>query len=95
MLGKPDMRKASTSYLERLNLQMRMNNRRCTRLTNGHSKKVENHLHAISLFCMVHNFARLHETLRCSPAMAAGVTHRLWSIADIVDLLDSYATKAA
>ena len=62
--------------------------RRFTRLTNGHSKKIENHIHAISLHYMFYNFARYHQSLRCSPAMAAGVSKKLWSVADIVALLD-------
>lgn len=84
----------STSFVERLNLSVRMHNRRCTRLTNGHSKKVENHVHAMSLFFMFYNFARRHETLRCSPAMAAGVTNHLWDVHEIVALLDEPAQAA-
>jgi hypothetical protein len=86
--GNPDRELVSTSYVERQNLTMRMSMRRFTRLTNGHSKKIENHIHAISLHYMVYNFARYHQTLRCSPAMAAGVTKKLWSIEDVVALLD-------
>jgi hypothetical protein len=86
---KPDMNLVSTSYVERQNLTMRMSMRRFTRLTNGFSKKVENHMHAIALHFMYYNFARIHKTLRCSPpAMAAGVSNTLWSIEDIVALLD-------
>lgn len=79
----------STSYIERQNLTMRMSMRRFTRLTNGFSKKLENHMHAIALHYMHYNFVRIHKTLRCAPAMEAGVTTRLWSIEDIVSLLDS------
>ena len=86
--GDPDPAHVSTSFVERQNLTMRMSMRRFTRLTNAHSKKIENHIHAISLHYMFYNFARYHQTLRCSPAMAAGVTEHLWSIADIVALLD-------
>jgi IS1 family transposase len=87
--GSPDRDLVSTSYVERQNLTMRMCMRRFTRLTNAHSKKVENHIHAISLHYMYYNFARIHASLRCSPAMAAGVSKKLWSIEDIVGLLDN------
>ncbi len=86
--GNPNKRDISTSFVERQNLTMRMSMRRFTRLTNGFSKKVENHIHAISLHYMYYNFVRIHQSLRCTPAMAAGVTKRLWEISDIVDLLD-------
>jgi IS1 family transposase len=88
IVGHPDMNLVSTSYVERQNLTMRMSMRRFTRLTNAHSKKIENHIHAIALHYMYYNFARIHSTLRCSPAMAAGVSNTLWSIEDIVALLD-------
>ncbi len=67
---------------------MRMSMRRFTRLTNGFSKKVENLEHAVALHFMYYNFCRLHQTLRMSPAMAAGVTNHLWEISDIVKLLE-------
>ncbi|MGH9906051.1 MAG: IS1 family transposase [Pyrinomonadaceae bacterium] len=86
--GNPDMNLVSTSYIERQNLTMRMNMRRFTRLTNGFSKKIENHMHAIALHYMHYNFCRIHKTLRCSPAMAAGVSNALWSIEDMVALLN-------
>jgi len=86
--GNPDANLVSTSYIERQNLTMRMSMRRFTRLTNGFSKKVENHMHAIALHYMHYNFVRIHQTLRCSPAMAAGVSKKLWSIEDVVALLD-------
>jgi IS1 family transposase len=86
--GNPVQELVSTSYVERQNLTMRMSMRRFTRLTNAHSKKIENHIHAISLHYMYYNFCRIHKTLRCSPAMAAGVTDHLWEIEDIVKLLD-------
>ena len=78
----------STSYIERANLTMRMGMRRFTRLTNAVSKKIENHVTAIALHVMHYNFVRIHSTLRCTPAMAAHVTDRLWKISDIVALLD-------
>jgi IS1 family transposase len=86
--GNPDMNLVSTSYVERQNLTMRMGIRRFTRLTNGFSKKIENHMHAVALHYMYYNFVRIHKTLRCTPAMEAGVTKKLWSIEDIVALLD-------
>jgi IS1 family transposase len=87
--GNPDMKHVSTSYVERQNLTMRMSMRRFTRLTNGFSKKVENHAHAISLHYMYYNFCRIHQTLRVTPAMEAGVTENLWDIEDILNLLNS------
>lgn len=86
--GSPNAKHISTSYVERQNLTMRMNMRRFTRLTNGFSKKVENHAHAIALHFMYYNFVRIHKTLKVTPAMAAGITHRLWSIEDLARLLD-------
>ncbi|MBI1901046.1 MAG: IS1 family transposase [Planctomycetia bacterium] len=86
--GQPDPEHVSTSYAERQNLTMRMMMRRFTRLTNAFSKKVENHAAAVSLHFCYYNFARIHQTLRMAPAMAAGVSPRLWSIEDIVRLLE-------
>ncbi|MGQ0614428.1 MAG: IS1 family transposase [Planctomycetaceae bacterium] len=86
--GRPDWKHVSTSFVERQNLTMRMQMRRFTRLTNAFSKKVENLECAVALHFMVYNFARVHQTLRVTPAMAAGVTRRLWGVADIVALLD-------
>ncbi|MGE0716073.1 MAG: IS1 family transposase [Alphaproteobacteria bacterium] len=88
VVGRPDIAHVSTSYNERQNLTMRMSMRRFTRLTNGFSKKIENHAHAVALHFMHYNFCRLHKTLRITPAMAAGVIDRLWSTEDIVALLD-------
>ena len=88
IVGNPDPKLISTSYVERQNLTMRMSMRRFTRLTNGFSKKVENHAHAISLHFMYYNFCRIHKTLRVTPAMEAKITDRLWDIEDIVKLLD-------
>jgi hypothetical protein len=87
--GKPDSKHVSTSYVERQNLTMRMHNRRFTRLTNAFSKRIDHHVAAISLHFMYTNFVRIHQTLRCTPAMAAGVTDRLWEMSDIVALLDA------
>ncbi len=86
--GKPDDNHISTSYVERQNLTMRMNMRRFTRLTNAFSKKLENHCHALALYFMYYNFVRIHKTLKSTPAMEAGVTDKLWSMEDIVALLD-------
>jgi IS1 family transposase len=87
VMGAPDMEKVSTSYVERQNLTMRMSMRRFTRLTNGFSKKVENLEHAVALHFMHYNFARTHKTLRVTPAMAAGVSDRAWSIDEICGLV--------
>ena len=88
VVGEPDPRHINTSYVERQNLTMRMSMRRFTRLTNAFSKKVENHAAAVTLYFMYYNFARIHQTLRTSPAQAAGVTEKLWEIEDLVALLD-------
>jgi IS1 family transposase len=91
--GKPDKRHISTSYIERQNLTMRMNMRRFTRLTNAFSKKVENLAHAIALHYMYYNFCRIHQTLRVSPAMEAGVTNKFWAVRDIVKLVEEKESK--
>jgi IS1 family transposase len=88
IMGAPDKEHISTSYTERQNLTMRMSLRRLTRLTNAFSKKVENLAHAMSIHYMHYNFARIHSTLRITPAMAAGVTGRLWSMEDIIRIAD-------
>jgi IS1 family transposase len=93
IIGNPDPKHVSTSYVERQNLTMRMHMRRFTRLTNAFSKKVENHACAIALHCMFYNFVRVHKTLKVTPAMAAGVTTRLWEMTDIVDLIDAWEAK--
>lgn len=85
--GNPDAKNISASYVERQNLTMRMSMRRFTRLTNAFSKKIENLGHAVSLHVMYYNFCRIHQTLRVTPAMAAGVTDHLWEIEDILLLL--------
>ena len=86
--GNPSKKHISTSYIERQNLTMRMSMRRFTRLTNAFSKKLENHMHAISLHYMYYNFGRIHQTLKVTPAMEAGVTDHLWSLEEIVQLSD-------
>lgn len=87
--GAPDKKHISTSYVERQNLTMRMSMRRFTRLTNGFSKKLENHCHALALYFVHYNFMRIHKTLRVTPAMAAGVTDRVWSWEDIIAIMDA------
>lgn len=82
--GNPDLEKASTSIVERSNLSMRMGMRRFTRLTNAFSKKLENHMHAVSFYFMVYNFVKIHKSIKTTPAMEAGVTDFLWSMEDIV-----------
>ncbi len=90
IVGNPDARKVSTSYVERANLTMRMGMRRFTRLTNGFSKKVENHAAAVALHFMHYNFGRPHQTLKGrTPAMAAGIADHVWSVEEIVALLDA------
>ena len=92
--GRPDPAHVSTSYVERNNLTMRMSIRRFTRLTNAFSKKIENHAHSVALHFMYYNFCRQHKSLnKISPAMAAGVTDRLWDVEDIVRLVDEAAPK--
>lgn len=88
MIGNPDPKHISTSYVERQNLNMRMSMRRFTRLTNAFSKKVENHAHAIALHFMFYNFGRIHKTLRITPAMAAGVSQHVWSLEEIAALAE-------
>lgn len=92
--GKPDEKHVSTSYVERQNLTMRMHMRRFTRLTNGFSKKIENHAYAVALHMMYYNFVKMHKTLRCSPAMAAGIETRLWEVSDIVALIEAQEAAA-
>jgi IS1 family transposase len=85
--GDPDPKHISTSYVERQNLTMRMHMRRFTRLTNGFSKKVEMHGHAIALHFMYYNFSKIHQTLRVTPAMEAGLSDHVWSLEEIIGLL--------
>jgi IS1 family transposase len=91
--GRPDPKHISTSFSERSNLTIRMHARRFTRLTNAFSKKVENHAHAVALHMLYYNFVRIHQTVRTTPAMAAGVTKRLWEIGDVVDVLEAWETS--
>lgn len=91
--GEPDPKHVSTSYVERSNLSIRMQNRRFTRLTNAFSKKLDNHIHALALYFAFYNFVRIHKTLKVTPAMAAGITDRLWSLEDIVERIDAAAPK--
>jgi IS1 family transposase len=86
--GSPDYNHISTSYVERQNLTMRMSMRRFTRLTNGLSKKIENLEHAVALHYMHYNFCRIHQTLRVTPAMEAGVSDHVWDLEEIIGLLD-------
>jgi hypothetical protein len=83
--GKPDQKHISTSLVERQNLTMRMGMRRFTRLTNAFSKKAENHRVAVGLHFAHYNFVRQHKTLRVTPAMAAGVADRMWSLEELVE----------
>src|SRR5579872_7002666 len=93
MLGNPKKRDISTSYVERHNLTMRMSMRRFTRLTNAFSKRIDNHIHALSIYFVWFNFVRQHKAHRLSPAMAAGIADRLWSMEYIVALVDELAPK--
>jgi IS1 family transposase len=95
VIGSPDQEHISTSYVERQNLNMRMNMRRFTRLTNAFSKKLDNHIAMIALFHMHYNFVRIHQTLRVTPAMEAGISQHVWSIQDIVSLSQKTMLKAA
>lgn len=101
IMGKPDMAHVSTSYAERANLTLRMQSRRFTRLTNAFSKKVENHKHAVALFTFHYNFCRPHATLTKAnrgiyktPAMAAGLTDHVWTLAEVVSLLSDSRAAA-
>ena len=91
--GNPRSAHVSTSYVERANLTMRMGMRRFTRLTNGFSKKAENHAHAVSLHFMYYNFGRVHKSLRVTPAMQAGVTDHVWSLEEIAALIPEPVSK--
>jgi IS1 family transposase len=93
--GNPDPDHINTAFAERNNLNIRMHQRRMTRLTNAFSKKVENHAHAMALHFMYYNFVRIHKTLRTTPAMAAGVTKRLWEMGDVVEVLEAWEAVAS
>lgn len=95
IIGNPDPSHVSTSYVERANLTIRMSNRRYTRLTNAFSKKLANHEHAFSLFAMHYNFARIHRTLRVTPAMEAGVADHVWSMEEIAEMVETATEKPA
>jgi IS1 family transposase len=93
--GNPDQRYISTSYVERMNLNLRMGLRRFTRLTNAFSKKFENHCHAVAIYFAYYNFCRVHQTLRVTPAMEAGLTDHIWSLSELVRLLETAVLAAA
>jgi len=93
--GSPNPQHISTSYVERQNLNLRMGVRRFTRLTNAFSKKFENHCHMVAIYHAYYNFCRVHQTLRVTPAMEAGLASRVWSVQDLVTLLGSTLAKAA
>ena len=88
--GRPDPKHISTSYVERQNLNVRMGNRRMTRLTNAFSKKAANHAHMMAIYFMHYNFVRIHQTLKITPAMAALVTSKLWEMSDMVKVLEDW-----
>ena len=93
--GDPDPKHVSTSYVERHNLSMRMGMRRFTRLTNAFSKKIQNHAAMVAIDAVHYNFARIHKTLRITPAMACGLSDHVWSLEEIVMMADRYAPKPA
>ncbi len=95
VLGNPDPKHISTSFVERQNLNMRMQMRRFTRLTNAFSKTIENHEHSLALFHVHHNFARVHKTLRVTPAMEAGLSQHVWTIREIIALTSAMARLVA
>ena len=91
IFGKLDPARISTSHVERQNLSMRMGMRRFTRLTNGFSKTLEDHLHMLSIYFVHYNFVRMHKSLRMTPAIAAGVTDKLHDMASLVEVIDAAA----
>lgn len=91
--GEPDMKLVSTSYVERKNLTVRMSCRRFTRLTNAFSKKLENHEYALALHFMHYNYCRVHQTLRVTPAMAAGLSDHIWEISELVGIIDQFCNE--
>jgi IS1 family transposase len=95
VIGRPDYRHVSTSYVERQNLTMRMSMRRFTRLTNGFSKKIENHAHSVALHFMYYNFCRVHKTLRVTPAMEAGLSDHVWSMEEFAGMLEEVSNRQA
>jgi hypothetical protein len=88
--GNPDPKYVGTSFVERSNLSIRMGNRRMTRLTNAFSKKAVNHAHMMAIYFMHYNFVRIHQTLKVTPAMAAGVTGKFWEMSDMVKVLEAW-----
>lgn len=93
VFGTPDIDLVSTSYVERSNLTIRMTNRRFTRLTNGFSKKLENHCHMLAVSLMHYNFCRKHSTIKTTPAVAAGIADHVWTVEEIVEMVDAYAAE--
>jgi len=93
--GNPDSQHISTSYVERMNLNLRMGLRRFTRLTNAFSKKFENHCHAVAIYFAFYDFCRVHQTLRITPAMEAGLTDHVWTPEELVTLADAKTLPAA
>jgi hypothetical protein len=90
----PDSQHVSTSYVEQQNLNLRMGVRRFTRLTNAFSKKLDTHCHMVAIYHAYYNFCRVHQTLRVTPAMAAGLTDHVWSLEELVGLLEVTTAKA-
>ena len=93
--GNPDRDHISTSYVERQNLNLRMGVRRFTRLTNAFSKKFENHCHMVAIYHAYYNFCRVHQTLRVTPAMEAGIADQVWTLRELTGLLERYKAKSA
>lgn len=93
--GDPDPKHVSTSFVERQNLTMRMGMRRFTRLTNGFSKKIDNHAHMVALHFLYYNFGRIHKTLRVTPAMEAGLTDHVWTLEELVGLMEPKSMPSA
>jgi len=93
--GNPDRDHISTSYAERQNLNLRMGVRRFTRLTNAFSKKFENHFHMAAIYHAYYNFCRVHQTLRVTPVMEAGLADHAWSLQELVGLVEANEAKAA
>jgi hypothetical protein len=93
--GNPDPKHISTSFVERQNLTMRMHIRRFTRLTNAFSKKIENHAHSVALHYMFYNFCRIHQTLKVTPAMEAGLTDHVWSLEELCVLMPKPTVRAS
>jgi len=93
--GDPDPKHVSTSFIERQNLTMRMQMRRFTRLTNAHSKKADNHRHMVALHYMHYNYCRPHGTLRCTPAMEAGISNHIWTVGELIALLPKPTVRAS